>query len=53
MDNVTGKARPISGTAAFGENCISLLKSSEAQIARAGVGRKFQRPTAFTTLDDK
>lgn len=47
MDIVTGKTRPDSGTVTWGEKGISLLKLSEAQIARAGVGRKFQRPTVF------
>jgi urea transport system ATP-binding protein len=28
---------------------IDLLRMSESQIARAGVGRKFQRPTVFET----
>lgn len=47
MDIVTGKTRPDSGTVTFGERSVSLLKLSEAQIARIGVGRKFQRPTVF------
>ena len=47
MDIVTGKTRPNSGTVSFGERSVSLLKLSEAQIARIGVGRKFQRPTVF------
>lgn len=47
MDIVTGKTKPDSGTVVWGEKSISLLKLSEAQIARAGVGRKFQRPTVF------
>ncbi len=47
MDIVTGKTRPNSGTVTFGERSVSLLKLSEAQIARIGVGRKFQRPTVF------
>ena len=47
MDIVTGKTRPDTGTVRFGERPISLLSLSEAQIARAGVGRKFQRPTVF------
>ena len=47
MDIVTGKTRPDSGTVTFGERSISLLTLSEAQIARAGIGRKFQRPTVF------
>jgi len=47
MDIVTGKTRPDSGSVTFGEVPRSLLRMSEAQIARAGVGRKFQRPTVF------
>jgi urea transport system ATP-binding protein len=47
MDIVTGKTRPDSGSVTFGERSVSLLRLSEAQIARAGVGRKFQRPTVF------
>lgn len=47
MDIVTGKTRPDSGSVTFGERSVSLLKLSEARIARAGIGRKFQRPTVF------
>jgi len=47
MDIVTGKTRPDTGTVIWGDRAINLLKLSEAQIARAGVGRKFQRPTVF------
>ncbi|MEX2520534.1 MAG: urea ABC transporter ATP-binding protein UrtD [Paracoccaceae bacterium] len=47
MDIVTGKTRPDSGRVTWGENSLSLLRLSEAAIARAGVGRKFQRPTVF------
>ncbi len=47
MDIVTGKTRPDEGTVIWGERSVSLLKMSEAQIARAGIGRKFQRPTVF------
>ena len=47
MDIVTGKTRPDTGQVLFGESSVSLLKLSEALIARAGVGRKFQRPTVF------
>lgn len=47
MDIVTGKTRPDSGSVTFGTRSTSLLGLSEAQIARAGVGRKFQRPTVF------
>ncbi|MFN4170980.1 MAG: urea ABC transporter ATP-binding protein UrtD [Pseudorhodobacter sp.] len=47
MDIVTGKTRPDEGRVIWGERSISLLKLSEAEIARAGIGRKFQRPTVF------
>ncbi len=46
MDVITGKTRPDSGTVFFGQT-IDLTKLSEPQIARAGIGRKFQRPTVF------
>ena len=46
MDIITGKTRPDSGSAWFGQQ-INLLKMSEPEIARAGIGRKFQKPTVF------
>jgi len=47
MDIVTGKTKPDSGDVLWGDKSRSLLSMSEAQIARAGVGRKFQKPTVF------
>jgi urea transport system ATP-binding protein len=47
MDIVTGKTRPDEGRVIWGEKSISLLGMNEAQIARAGIGRKFQKPTVF------
>jgi len=47
MDIVTGKTRPDAGDVKWGTPPKSLLKMNEAQIARAGIGRKFQRPTVF------
>jgi urea transport system ATP-binding protein len=47
MDIITGKTRPDAGRAVFGERLLNLLRMSEAEIARAGIGRKFQRPTVF------
>lgn len=47
MDIVTGKTKPNAGSVTWGEKGQSLLNMSEAAIARAGVGRKFQRPTVF------
>ena len=46
MDVITGKTRPDSGTAFFGQT-LDLTQMSEHQIAHAGIGRKFQRPTVF------
>ncbi|WP_306024590.1 urea ABC transporter ATP-binding protein UrtD [Oceaniradius stylonematis] len=47
MDIVTGKTRPDEGRVDYGEPPRSLLRMSESEIARAGIGRKFQRPTVF------
>ncbi|WP_243611275.1 urea ABC transporter ATP-binding protein UrtD [Shimia aestuarii] len=47
MDIITGKTRADEGRVLWGDKSVSLLKMSEAQIARAGIGRKFQRPTVF------
>src|SRR5436190_14633464 len=46
MDVITGKTRPDAGTAFFGQT-IDLTLLNEAQIAHAGIGRKFQKPTIF------
>jgi len=49
MDVVTGKTRPDQG-AAFFDRTTDLLKMNEPQIAAAGIGRKFQKPTVFELL---
>ena len=46
MDVVTGKTRPDEGEALFGE-ANDLTRMSETDIAHAGIGRKFQKPTVF------
>ncbi|HEX7605148.1 MAG TPA: urea ABC transporter ATP-binding protein UrtD [Usitatibacter sp.] len=46
MDVITGKTRPDAGKAFFGTT-IDLTKLTEPQIAHAGIGRKFQKPTIF------
>jgi urea transport system ATP-binding protein len=46
MDVITGKTRPDTGTAFLGQT-MDLTRMSEAQIARAGIGRKFQKPSVF------
>ena len=47
MDIVTGKTRPDEGRIVWGSKSRSLIGMNEAQIARAGIGRKFQKPTVF------
>ena len=46
MDVITGRTRPDSGSAFFGQT-IDLTRLSEAEIAETGIGRKFQKPTIF------
>jgi urea transport system ATP-binding protein len=46
MDVITGKTRPDSGEVFFGEK-NDLATLSEPEIARRGIGRKFQKPTVF------
>ena len=46
MDVITGKTRPDSGTVYFGQN-LDLTQMTEYEIAHAGIGRKFQKPTVF------
>ncbi|NMG37122.1 urea ABC transporter ATP-binding protein UrtD [Azoarcus sp. TTM-91] len=46
MDVITGKTRPDSGKAYFGQT-LDLTRMTEPQIAHAGIGRKFQKPTIF------
>jgi len=46
MDVITGKTRPNAGTAYFGQT-MDLTRMSEHEIAHAGIGRKFQRPTVL------
>ncbi len=47
MDIITGKTKPDEGRVLWGERSENLLGMSESQIARAGIGRKFQKPTVF------
>jgi len=46
MDVITGKTRADSGSAFFGQT-MDLSKMTEYEIASAGIGRKFQKPTIF------
>lgn len=49
MDIITGKTRPDTGQAWFGQR-LNLLEMDEPEIAEAGIGRKFQKPTVFENL---
>ena len=49
MDIITGKTRPDAGQAWFGQR-LDLLSMDEPEIAEAGIGRKFQKPTVFENL---
>jgi urea transport system ATP-binding protein len=46
MDVVTGKTKPDGGRVFLGQT-IDLTRLDEPRIARAGIGRKFQKPTVF------
>jgi urea transport system ATP-binding protein len=46
MDVITGKTRPDAGTAYLGQT-LDLTRLTEPEIAHAGIGRKFQKPTVF------
>jgi len=46
MDVITGKTTPDTGSVWFGQT-IDLLGLTEPEIAQAGIGREFQKPTVF------
>jgi urea transport system ATP-binding protein len=49
LDIITGKTRPDDGRVVWGED-TDLTRLDEADCARLGIGRKFQKPTVFETL---
>lgn len=49
MDVITGKTRPDNGQITYDQD-IDLTQLSSVEIARAGIGRKFQKPTVFEAL---
>ncbi len=49
MDVITGKTRPDTGKV-FYDQSTDLTALSPVDIARAGIGRKFQKPTVFEAL---
>jgi urea transport system ATP-binding protein len=50
MDIITGKTAPDEGKVRFGQT-MNLLGMNEPEIAQAGIGRKFQKPTVFECLE--
>jgi urea transport system ATP-binding protein len=50
MDVITGKTRPDDGIVYF-DGKHDLTQLDESAIATLGIGRKFQKPTVFETLD--
>jgi len=49
LDVMTGKSRPQRGTVVFDEK-VNVLRTSEHELVRKGIGRKFQTPTVFNPL---
>ncbi len=49
MDIITGKTKPDGGEVFWNEK-VDLTRLDEADTARLGVGRKFQKPTVIETL---
>jgi urea transport system ATP-binding protein len=49
LDIITGKTRPDRGRVVWDED-TDLTQLDEADTARLGIGRKFQKPTVFETL---
>ncbi|MDI3512206.1 MAG: urea transport system ATP-binding protein [Betaproteobacteria bacterium] len=49
MDVITGKTRPVAGEV-FLDRTVDLAVLGEADIARTGIGRKFQKPSVFEAL---
>jgi urea transport system ATP-binding protein len=50
LDVISGITRPKQGRVIFGES-TDVMRASESEIARAGVRRKFQKPSIFEGLN--
>src|SRR5438105_12183345 len=53
LDVITGKVKPTRGQVVFQPNerpSFDIADSNEAEIARTGIGRKFQTPNVFRSL---
>ena len=49
LDLLTGKVRPLSGTATY-DGDVDLTRETEHMIVRMGIGRKFQTPSIYRSL---
>ncbi|MGU3666471.1 ATP-binding cassette domain-containing protein [Methylobacterium sp. A49B] len=49
LDVISGITKPVSGRVMLGDH-VDLTQRSEAEIAKAGVRRKFQKPSVFPAL---
>jgi urea transport system ATP-binding protein len=49
LDVMTGKTRPQKGSVTFDKD-VNVLRTPEFRLVRAGIGRKFQTPTIFSSL---
>jgi urea transport system ATP-binding protein len=50
LDVISGITRPKQGRVIFGD-ATDIVRASESQIARAGIRRKFQKPSIFEGLN--
>ena len=48
LDLITGRTKPDTGTIRFGAEGVDLIRKSEYEIYRLGIGRKFQTPTVYS-----
>jgi urea transport system ATP-binding protein len=48
LDLITGRTKPDVGSIRFGAEGVDLIRKSEYEIYRLGIGRKFQTPTVYT-----
>src|SRR5262249_30507856 len=49
LDIMTGKTRPDKGRVTF-DKTINVARTTEHQLVREGIGRKFQTPAVFSSL---
>jgi urea transport system ATP-binding protein len=48
LDLITGRTKPDTGSIRFGHENVDLIRMSEYEIYRLGIGRKFQTPTVYS-----